>query len=112
MAQQKSVTGIIVEESQSLTLDEFCQVIQVHQQIIIQMVEYHLLHPEGDAPENWRFNPITLKRAKTAASFYHDLGINMAGVALALDLLNQIENLQYQVDLIKKMVPYKDIFND
>jgi chaperone modulatory protein CbpM len=51
----------------------------------------------GSSPEDWRFSGESLKRAKTAAHLTHDLELNTPGVALALDLLDEISRLRNQL---------------
>lgn len=95
------ISGIIVEKTHSLTLEEFCQAIQTQPEIILQMIDYQLIKPEGESAEDWRFDSLSLKRGRIAISFYRDLEINMAGVALALELLDKIEHLQQQVNILE-----------
>lgn len=99
---EKLIKGVIVEKSQSLTLEEFCHATHAPKQIIIQMIEYQLIQPEGDTPEQWRFDSLSLRHGRIAASFYRDLEINMPGIALALELLEKIEHLQRQVKILEK----------
>lgn len=101
---KNSISGVIIEEGQALTLEELCNALQGEKTLIIQMVEYELIQPQGETPEQWRFDSISLKRARTALSFYHDLEVNMPGIALALDLLEQIQQLQYQLEVFQKIV--------
>jgi chaperone modulatory protein CbpM len=98
MPNTELISGVIIEEMQSLTLDEFCQATHVTREIIIEMIDYQLIHPQGKKPEEWRFDSISLKRGRMAASFYHDLEVNMPGVALALELIDKIEQLRRQLN--------------
>jgi len=50
--------------------------------------------PEGTAPERWRFPGMQLRRARVAVRLQRDLGVNTAGAALALQLLDEIEALR------------------
>ena len=96
------IRGVIIEKSESLTLDEFSRAIHVKTELIVEMVEHELLQPEGKSYTDWRFDSVSIKRARIASSFYYDLEVNMQGVALALELLDKIDNLQYRVDLFEK----------
>ncbi|HVV68864.1 MAG TPA: chaperone modulator CbpM [Gammaproteobacteria bacterium] len=102
MPNTELLSGIIVEEVHSLTLDEFCQATHVTREIIIEMVDYQLIHPQGKKPEEWRFDSMSLKRGRLAASFYHELEINMPGVALALELMDKIQYLELKISETKK----------
>ncbi len=97
------VIGVIIEKSECLTLDEFCLAIRIERQIILQMVDHQLIYPIGINPEEWRFDSISLRRGRIAASFYRDLEINFSGIALALELLDRIEELKQEVDILNKI---------
>lgn len=96
------VVGVIIENSECLTLDELSLAIKLEKQTILQMIDHQLIQPIGENPEEWRFDSISLKRGRIAASFYHDLEINFSGIALALELLDRIEELQQQIDILNK----------
>jgi len=51
----------------------------------------------GSSPEGWRFSNDSFRRANTAAHLTHDLELNTPGVALALDLLDEIARLRNQL---------------
>ncbi|MBP1152859.1 hypothetical protein JOD69_004728 [Methylocaldum sp. RMAD-M] len=43
---------------------------------------------------NWQFNTAALRRLQTALHLQRDLGVNLPGAALALDLLEELEALR------------------
>lgn len=102
MTKSDLMSGILIEKTQALTLDEFSRVIKIEREIIVQMVDYHVVEPEGKTPQEWRFDSIALKRGIKASSFYHDLEVNLPGIALALDLLDKIENLRQKINIYEK----------
>ena len=95
--------GIIIERQTPLDLEELAQAVHIRHEIIIEMVDNHLVEPAGKTPETWQFDDICFKRVKVAASFYRDLEINMQGIALALDLLEKIERLENRINILKKL---------
>ncbi|MFA5082856.1 MAG: chaperone modulator CbpM [Hydrogenophilaceae bacterium] len=88
------IQGAIVEEEIHLTLVELCQACRASEEHVIAWVFEGVLEPIGEAPPDWRFTGPSLRRAKLAWWLSHDLEINPPGVALALDLLDQIAELQ------------------
>jgi chaperone modulatory protein CbpM len=78
----------------SLSLDELCRACRVHSEWILQLVDEGILEPQGRAQGNWRFAGTSLRRVQTVWRLQHDLGLNLAGAALALDLLEEIEGLR------------------
>ncbi len=84
----------IVEDERPMTLAEFARACRAREELIHAWVGEGVLHPLGDAPAQWRFEGIALRRAKRALTLTRELEINAAGVALALDLMDEIEALR------------------
>jgi chaperone modulatory protein CbpM len=90
--------GLVVEEEIHLTLVELCQAAHVPEQEIRAWVIEGVLEPEGGAPEEWRFTGASLRRARTALRLSRDLEVNLSGIALALDLLDEINSLRSRLE--------------
>lgn len=84
----------ILEEQTQLTLDDLCRACAVHEARIIELVDVGVLEPLGREPDHWRFGGASLYRARTALRLQRDLDIDLAGAALALELLDEIESLR------------------
>ena len=94
---QTSITfiqGAVVEEDVHLTLLELCQACRAQEENVLAWVYEGVLEPAGESPENWRFSGESLRRAQLALRLSRDLEINPPGVALALDLLDEIAALR------------------
>jgi chaperone modulatory protein CbpM len=93
-AETRPVRGTIVEEELPLTLAELCQACFASEEHVTAWVFEGVLEPAGEAPQNWRFTGPSLRRARLALWLTRDLEVNPPGVALALDLLDEIAALQ------------------
>jgi len=91
---QKTLSGIVLDEHIELSLSELCCACSSSAEWIIELVEEGALEPVGHDQSHWRFTGTSLQRAHTAMRLQRDLGINLAGIALALDLLDEIETLR------------------
>lgn len=89
-----TLTGIIVDDETELTLAELSRACSVHAEWVISLVEEGILEPFGTNPSHWRFTGASLSRARTARRLQRDLDVNLAGVALALELIDEIESLR------------------
>lgn len=87
-------SAIILEEQTDLTISEVCQACAVQVETIVELVDEGVLSPIGRAPHRWRFTGTHLRRATVAIRLQRDLGVNLAGAALALQLLDELEALQ------------------
>ncbi len=52
-----------------------------------------MLDPIGHERALWHFTGISLQRARAATRLQNDPNINLAGIALALDLMDEIQTL-------------------
>jgi len=91
------VVAILIEEHAELTLADVCSACTVEIDSIVALVDEGVLEPSGSELRQWRFSGAQLRRATAALRLQHDLGVNVAGVALALDLLDEIERLRAQL---------------
>ena len=89
-------TGPVIEED-SLTLGQLCRACGVHADWIISLVEESIIEPQGKEMHLWRFSGASLVRVRSAFRLQRDLGVNLAGIALALDLMEELENLRAQM---------------
>ncbi|VAW76506.1 hypothetical protein MNBD_GAMMA14-1957 [hydrothermal vent metagenome] len=86
--------GILIDEQIRISLGDICRACSRHAEWVIELVDEGVLEPTGPSPEQWHFSPAALQRALVATRLQRDLGINLAGVALALDLLDEINTLR------------------
>ncbi len=84
------LTGELLETLTSLELCRFCDADETW---VTELVEYGVLEPEGRSFREWHFHGINIVRAKKARRLQRDFGINVAGVAMVLDLLHEREQL-------------------
>ena len=84
----------VVEEEIHLTLLELCQACGAPEEQVSIWVLEGVLEPDGEQPREWRFTGPALRRARLALRLTRDLELNPPGVALALDLLDEIAVLK------------------
>lgn len=88
------VSGVLLDEQIHLNLREVCGACGIHAELVIEMVSEGIAEPSGSSPVNWLFNGTEVKRVQRALRLQRDLGVNLAGAALALDLLDELEALR------------------
>lgn len=99
------IEGSIVENEVHMTMVELAEATRTPEDLIMAWVSEGVLSPAGASPQDWRFSGDSLRRAKTAARLMRDLELNSPGVALALDLLDEITQLRQQLQL---QTPHRD----
>ena len=88
------LVGEVLGEGDLISLAELCRSCTVETQTITTLVAEGILEPSGTDIEHWRFSVGSLRRVKTVIHLQRDLGVNLAGAALALDLLDRIAELE------------------
>jgi len=95
-AKDPALRGTIFDESAVLSLEELSRMCAVDQQHIVQYVEEGILNVAGVRTQ-WHFSGAALRRARIAVRLERDLELNLAGVALAVELLEELERLRREL---------------
>lgn len=90
----KVLYGEVLGDGDLVSLADLCRSCTVETQTINMLVAEGILEPRGGDVEHWRFSVSSLRRVKTVIHLQRDLGVNLAGAALALDLLDRIAELE------------------
>jgi chaperone modulatory protein CbpM len=88
-------------QATQLTIEELCRTCAVQTHYVVELVQEGIIAPTRDAgssnaPETWRFSSLHVRHTKVAWRLQHDLGVNLPGAALALQLLDELETLRAQ----------------
>jgi chaperone modulatory protein CbpM len=93
----------VFDETSAYCLKDLCRLCRVHAQFIHDLIDEGILSPRGTNPQNWRFDAIEIKRIQISIRLQNDLKINLPGTALALDLLEEIEELRSSKSLLEQL---------
>ncbi len=89
-----TIPSEIIETGAACTIEELCLVCNVEAEWISELVEHAVIEPIAETGPNWKFASLSIVRVAKAKRLKHDLSLNTPGVALALDLLDEIEKLR------------------
>ena len=92
----QTLPGIIFDETAVLSLEDLSRMCSVDASHIREFVEEGVLTVIRVRSE-WHFTGDALRRARLAVRLQRDLELNMAGVALAVELIEEIERLRRQI---------------
>jgi chaperone modulatory protein CbpM len=94
MTRHETLPGVILDETVTLTIDEVCEVCGVRESVVIEMVDEGVAEPLDADSGTLEFSGIAVTRLMLAWRLQRDLHVNLPGVALALDLLDEISELK------------------
>jgi chaperone modulatory protein CbpM len=89
------LVGEVLGESDLVSITDLCRSCTVETKTITTLVAEGILEPVGTDVEHWQFSVTSLRKVKTVIHLQRDLGVNLAGAALALDLLDRIAELEH-----------------
>ncbi|MFA9550587.1 MAG: chaperone modulator CbpM [Hyphomicrobium sp.] len=84
----------ILEECEEITLVELSRICRVHTEWVVELIQEGVVEPLPAQGTQWRFSATSIVRVQKANRLQRDLGVNLAGTALVLDLLDKIEALE------------------
>ena len=99
MSSKRTLQGQLIDEETLITLEELCRHCTVQTDEVITMVKEGILDPRDGPPDpdsalKWHFHISSVRRVRTTVHLQRDLGVNLPGAALALELLDRIAELQ------------------
>jgi chaperone modulatory protein CbpM len=84
----------VIDRETIFTMTELCRACGVGAEFIEALVDEGILEPAGRHGRHWCFPAGSLQRTRITLHLQRDLGVNFAGAALAMDLLERIEKLE------------------
>jgi chaperone modulatory protein CbpM len=94
----------LVSEAEWIAASEICRLCRLELGAVIELAELGLVSPRGYAPEQWQLPAAALPRLAVAGRLMRDLGINVSGAALAVELLEAQRDLERQIRRLERLV--------
>jgi len=98
----ETLVGVVIDADSGLTLAQLCRVCAVHADYVIELVEEGVIQPYGEEIAQWNFPGLSIQRTRKARRLQTDLGINLAGVAVILQLLDEVDHLHLRIKELER----------
>lgn len=92
-----------LDQREPVTLGELCERCQVSAEAVREMVLEGLIEPLEHDASRWRFTPATMLRVWRALRLQRDLELNLAGAALAVELLEELHELRRRLRSLENL---------
>jgi chaperone modulatory protein CbpM len=96
-SENQALAGAIFEETALLTVKDLSRMCAVEERHIVEFVEEGVLSVVEIDTTEWHFTGAALRRARLALRLERDLELNLAGVALALELMEELQTLRREL---------------
>ena len=97
---------VLGQDGSTFTLREICEHGECHAEFVIKLVDHGVLAPLEEAPEarQWHFDVAALRRLRKAQRLQRDLNMNLPGLAMTLELLDEVEDMRREVARLNQRI--------
>ncbi len=93
----------LVGETDWIAAAELCRLCRLDLEAIVELADLGLVSPQGGAPEEWQLPAAALPRLAMASRLMRDLGVNVSGAVLAVELLEAQRDLERQIERLERL---------
>jgi DNA-binding transcriptional MerR regulator len=86
------------QDPRRLTLEELAHAAGLHPDLVASFVDFGLLEPVGRDGPRLLFDMDAVLRVRAIQRLRRDLGVNLAGVAVILDLTERLRAMQQELE--------------
>jgi chaperone modulatory protein CbpM len=94
----------LLNEGDWIGATQICQLCRIELTTVVELADLGVVSPRGYAPEQWQFPASELSRLRTASRLMRDLGLNVSGAALAVELLEAQHQLERRLRRLERLV--------
>ena len=87
-----------------IAITEVCQLCRIEMTAIVELVELGVVVSRGPTPAEWSVPAAAVPRLRVAGRLMRDLGVNVTGAALAVELLEARGDLERQIRRLERLV--------
>jgi len=94
----------LLGENDWIAVTDVCQLCLIDMPAIVELVELGVVVSRGPTPAEWSVPAASLPRLRVAGRLMRDLGVNVTGAALAVELLEARGDLERQIRRLEQLV--------
>lgn len=91
--------GQVIDDHTEISIIQLCRICAVESVMVQRLIDEGIIEPCRSDDEILYFHHSSLKRTRLVLNLRSDLGVNLAGAALAVQLLERIDKLQARLRL-------------
>jgi chaperone modulatory protein CbpM len=90
-------------ESDWVTVTEICQICRLQPDALMELAALGVVSPRESMPGQWQIPAAALPRLRVVGRLMHDLGVNVSGAALAVELLEAQRELRNRIHYLERL---------
>jgi len=102
MADTMIITGVLMDETVTYSYLDVCERCHLSEDALVEMLEHGLFTPHVTHLENIQFDQKTLGKIQAACRLQRDLELNLPGVVLVLELLDELAYIRDELSILQR----------
>ncbi len=94
----------LLGEADWIAVTEVCRLCFIDMTEVVELVELGVVASRGPTPAEWLVPVAALPRLRIAGRLIRDLGVNVTGAALAVELIESRGDLERQVRRLERLI--------
>ncbi|QKX15588.1 chaperone modulator CbpM [Microbulbifer sp. YPW1] len=99
--EQAEAVAVVLDEGSQLTLRELCIACALSAEQVMALMDEGVIEPQA-IEGALTFSGVCVRKVRRVVRLERDLGVNHAGAALALELLEEIEQLRARIRRLER----------
>lgn len=102
MGKENMLIGILIEDSYTISFKEVCAQYHIPEELLVELIEQGLFDNQSTEPKKLQLDQKAIHKIESAFRLHKDLGINIPGVTLAIELLEEIEKMHQELAILRR----------
>ena len=94
----------VLGEGDWIAVSEICQLCRLELAAVLELAQLGIVSSREHAPGEWQVAATALPRLRIAGRLMQDLGINVSGAALALELIEAQRELEKRLHRLERLL--------
>jgi chaperone modulatory protein CbpM len=94
----------LLGEADWIAVTDVCRLCLIDMTEVVELIELGVVTSRGPSPTEWLVPAASLPRLRIAGRLIRDLGVNVTGAALAVELLESRGDLERQVLRLERLI--------
>ena len=99
-----TLEACVLGEGDWIAVRTLCRLSGLELAVLVELADLGVLAPRGQRPEEWQLPATSLPRLRTMGRLIHELGVNVSGAALVLELLETQRRLERRLLALEQRV--------
>ena len=99
------ITGMLMDEgTMTISFTQVCHTYHIPEDVLIDLLEHGLFSEITQPVKQVTFNPPMISRVQTARRLQEDLGVNLPGVVLVMELRDELGKMRDELEILRRHV--------